>query len=443
VDVGARFLYAIYRWAIRAVFTILRQSPTRSRIAFLSRQGDEPSLDFKLLAAALHTHLPDWEIAESCYRDSGSTLKRIKGTLRQLRLVATARLCIVDGYTPAVSIPRLSEDTVVIQLWHALGAFKRFGWQAVGTSRGRTQAQARGLCMHRNYTAIMAGGDGARLAFAQAFSCPEDKVIALGLPRMDYLLDKRLSGGRRDVSATVVAQHPQLVGGRTNILFAPTFRRDTSRADVERYVWDLASHLPAKTSNLILSFHPLSNHRGEVAARTGSSGDQSADQGGGLPVSQSEAFPSNSPVPIFHIPHTRGIDLLEIADYVITDYSAIAFEAALLRRKVLFYVPDIADYRRSPGLNIDVEELFPLITFEDATSLVEFLQRDIRYESRRNQENPHDIAPSVPVTQDVLHDEGHSHYATSGFWQYCDSYLAQPTTGVTECLAIHLTGMIA
>jgi CDP-ribitol ribitolphosphotransferase len=440
--VGAQFLYAVYRWAIRVVFAVLRQSPIRRRIAFLSRQSDEPSLDFRLLESALRARLPDWELAESCYRDSGETLTRIKGTLGQLKLVATSRICIVDGYTPAVSIPRLREDTIVIQLWHALGAFKRFGWQAVGTSQGRTLAQAQGLRMHRNYTAIMAGGDGARAAFSQAFSCSEDKVIALGLPRIDYLLDRRLSSRRRDVSAAVVARYPQLASGRTNVLFAPTFRREARRTDVERYARDLAGRLPAKTSNLILSFHPINNCGEEPDASAGSPGDPPADASAGSPENSSAGSPADSPAPIFHIPRVKGIDLLEIADYVITDYSAIAFEAALLRRKVLFYVPDIAEYRLSPGLNIDVEELFPLISFEDAASLAEFLQDDAQYDLPRGQENSRSSVSSASAAQDVSHDDENAHYSASGFWQYCDSYLAQPTTGVTERLSAHLAEMI-
>jgi CDP-ribitol ribitolphosphotransferase len=450
--VGERFIYAIYRWAIRAMFALLRQSPTRRRIAFLSRQSDEPSLDFELLESALRARLPDWEITRSCYRDSGSTVTRIKGTLRQLKLVATSRLCIVDGYTPAVSIPRLSDDTVVIQLWHALGAIKRFGWQAIGTSCGRTQAQAQGLCMHRNYTAIMAGGEGARSTFAQAFSYPENKVLALGLPRVDYLLDERLARERKDIGASVVKRYAPLASGRTNILFVPTFRRNAGKIDVARHVWDLASHLPAETSNLIVSFHPFSNHSGKVIARADSSADpaspvdpagpaSSADTAGSAssasparltnPVdlaSQQAAFPADAQAPVFHVPHTRGIDLLEIADYVITDYSAIAFEAALLRRKVLFYVPDILDYRQSPGLSIDLEELFPLITFRDTASLAEFLRRDLE----RGDKGDGTILSQSPL----------SPYAASGFWQYCDSYLAQPTVGVTERLAAYLADLI-
>ena len=50
---------------------------------------------------------------------------------------------------------------------------------------------------------------------------------------------------------------------------------------------------------------------------------------------------------------TATIDALAVADYVVTDYSAVAFEALLASKKTYFYVPDIEEYRISPGLNVD------------------------------------------------------------------------------------------
>jgi CDP-ribitol ribitolphosphotransferase len=409
--VTARLLYAIYRGVIRAVFALLRRSPAPRRVAFLSRQGNEVSLDFELLEVALRARLPNWEFAHCCYRDAGSTAERIKGTLRQLKLVASSRLCIVDGYTPAVSVPLLGKDTVVIQLWHALGAIKRFGWQAIGTPAGRTDVQARGLRMHRNYTAIIAGGEGAVVDFAQAFACSENRVAALGLPRMDYLLDDRLAQRRKDVAAAVITQCPALGTGRVNILFAPTFRRGELRDEIERHAWELARRLSAERCNVIVTFHPFSGAEGEVISGADTASEQEVAPGAREAVVSSEQHAPR----LIHIPRVKGIDLLELADYVITDYSAIAFEAALLRKKVLFYVPDIEEYRLSPGLNIDPEQLFPLITFRDVAPLVEFLQRDVQA----------------------------GDYAESGFWRYCDSYLVQPAVGATERLAAHLVRMIA
>ena len=47
-------------------------------------------------------------------------------------------------------------------------------------------------------------------------------------------------------------------------------------------------------------------------------------------------------------------DLLRIADYIITDYSAVAFEASILNKPIYFYVYDIEDYKKTRGLNIDL-----------------------------------------------------------------------------------------
>ena len=73
-----------------------------------------------------------------------------------------------------------------------------------------------------------------------------------------------------------------------------------------------------------------------------------------------------------------SIDVLSWVDYVVTDYSAVAFEAAVASKKVLFYVPDIEEYRRSPGLNVDPLEEYPQLSFKDADSLASAVASDIR-----------------------------------------------------------------
>ena len=68
-----------------------------------------------------------------------------------------------------------------------------------------------------------------------------------------------------------------------------------------------------------------------------------------------------------------SIDALDLADYVVTDYSSVVFEAGLVGKNVVFYTPDIDEYRQSPGLNIDVEREMPGITFRDATQLGRYI----------------------------------------------------------------------
>lgn len=365
-------MYAVTALILRMLYSVIHALfSTRDRIVLLSRQSDSIPLDFNLLKECLIENMPDWEIAESYhYRQS------LPSVARDVFLVATSRVCVLDSYNPAVSIPKVDQNLLVIQLWHALGAIKRFGWQAVGTSAGRPKEMAQGFSMHANYSTIIAAGKGCLPAYAEAFRCSEKRIIALGLPRMDYLLDSGSFTQHPSHHATVNSENLKLESGKTNIVYVPTFReREDGVSKLETFILQLAASLSAEKSNLLVGAHPFSSNN-----------DITADCSH-----------------IVYANQTRGIDLIKHADYVITDYSAIAFEAALLGKKVLFYVPDIDVYRASPGLNIDVEEVFPLISFRLADELAAYIEHDLRKDS----------------------------YEAAGFWQYCKAYLIDNPQGST------------
>jgi CDP-glycerol glycerophosphotransferase (TagB/SpsB family) len=47
-------------------------------------------------------------------------------------------------------------------------------------------------------------------------------------------------------------------------------------------------------------------------------------------------------------------DMMKIADYVITDYSALVIDSAIMNKKLLLYVYDYNKYKKENGLNIDL-----------------------------------------------------------------------------------------
>ena len=49
--------------------------------------------------------------------------------------LATAEVCIVDGYCIPVSVLHHRKELRVVQVWHALGAIKKFGRQALSRAR--------------------------------------------------------------------------------------------------------------------------------------------------------------------------------------------------------------------------------------------------------------------------------------------------------------------
>ena len=63
--------------------------------------------------------------------------------------------------------------------------------------------------------------------------------------------------------------------------------------------------------------------------------------------------------------------VLSVCDCVITDYSAITIEAALLGKPVYFYLFDYEDYMAHNGLNVKLFEEFPDCVFSDAQKLMD------------------------------------------------------------------------
>lgn len=319
--------------ALKALAWCFRQLPLQRRVALLSRQSSKLSLDYQLLSAELAKRLDTGAVTTCLTEPETKNLAAFAtGTVKQLFYACTSKVVVVDGYVPAVSIPSKDPRVTIIQTWHALGAIKKFGYQCLDTPAGRSSESARVARMHKNYDWIIAGGPGAVPAFAKAFGYPEEKVLPLGLPRIDYLLDRSPETLRTARRQKALERLPFLTEERPITLYAPTLRKgegyDTDW--LTEYVRELAQQF-AETQEksdalLVVAGHPLS------------------DQAGSQLLNE---FP--------FLRFARGvvtIDLLEFADTVVTDYSAVAFEAAVLGKPVKFFTPDLERYQASPGLNI-------------------------------------------------------------------------------------------
>jgi CDP-glycerol glycerophosphotransferase len=54
-----------------------------------------------------------------------------------------------------------------------------------------------------------------------------------------------------------------------------------------------------------------------------------------------------------------GYNLLMTADILISDYSGIIFEYALLEKPIILYIYDYEKYKENRGLSVDIEKEFP------------------------------------------------------------------------------------
>jgi CDP-ribitol ribitolphosphotransferase len=324
--------------AIARVFnTLLRLLPVRRTVVFLSRQSDTPSRDFTMLADEIRELDPSIGVVTRCRMVPSNPVGRLAygaEALAQMYHLATSRVCVIDGYIMPVSVLDHRDSLTVIQMWHALGAIKRFGHQAIDRPGGRPGHVARALRMHCNYDLVLCGGEGAIPAFSEAFGVDPSRVMPLGLPRVDFLSER---GEEHDA---VLARLTTLLPGlnetsKPRVLYAPTFRRHgatgyaavTEAFDAERFT-------------LVVKPHDL-----EAGAVHGSH----AIDASGVDV----------------------LDLLHACDAVVTDYSAVAFEAAAAEVPVYFYVFDIDEYEQAHGLNLDPIAEFGADASRDAGALAE------------------------------------------------------------------------
>ena len=330
-----RLLIAAATCVARALYAVLKAFlPARHKVVFLSRQSDAPSRDFVMLADALLARDPDLEIVMNCRMvgaGAGDRAAAAVATIGQMYHLATSEACVVDGYVIPVSLLRHRKGLFVVQMWHALGAIKRFGYQTVGRPGGHSAAIATAMRMHRNYDLVLCGGPATVPVFAEAFGVDPSIVTPLGLPRIDYLLaaaEAGRSGALPAASSAIRDAFPLLNDpSRTVLLYAPTLRKGG-----EHRYRDVAERFAGPRYTLVIKPHPL-----ETARIEGSN----VVNAGGIDV----------------------LDLLPLCSAVITDYSAVAFEAAVIDLPVYFYVYDNDAYARDCGLNID-----PLVEMPEASS---------------------------------------------------------------------------
>ena len=301
---------------LAAIYALLKLLPTRSgKVLFLSRQSNTPSLDFQLLEAELVRLDPGVRVVKIFNRiepGAASKLSFARDTLRSMFHLATSCVCVLDTYWPAVSMLDHKPELTVIQIWHSLGKIKKSGLAAVGKPGGRTAEIAAVMRMHANYDYVVAGAEAWDRYYCESFGCSEDQLVHTSLPRHDVLSSKD-----PQMAQEVYERYPELTEGKL-VLYAPTFRR-TSQPEHSALIKALLS----EGYKLVIKSHP----------------NQALDSGEALTC-----------------PGVSAMQLLLVADYLITDYSAIALEAAAAGVKTFYYLFDSERYREHTGVNIELEE---------------------------------------------------------------------------------------
>ena len=355
---------------MKAAYGVMKLRPVHpNRVLFCSRQSSSLPLDFQLIQEELKRRDDSIEIVSICNRIGsgvGAYLSFASDTIKSMRYLASSTVCVLDTYWPAASILKHKDGLKIVQIWHSIGKIKKTGKIIAGKEGGRSQELSDIMKMHAGNDYIIAGAKAFDQFYYDSFGEGHYTLLNYGLPRIDYLINTAEANREN-----FFAENPQLAG-KTILLYAPTFRRG-----METKWQEIIGAVDTDKYALISKNHPSQRIEGERP-----------EEG------------------VYYFDDWASMDLLAVSDYVITDYSAIALEAAVLRKKTLYWVYDYQEYVDKNGLNVDMYESMPGLEFETPQELMAFVERG-EYpmellDAYREKYLPQDIGHSTEKIADLI-----------------------------------------
>jgi CDP-ribitol ribitolphosphotransferase len=328
-------------FAARAGATLARLQPIQERVYIVANRDGELRGNLAEIERTLRA-LPApptilREVESEGERSGGvpilnlfiAVLRIVKRSYR----VATSRVVIVDDYFFPIYPVKKRSGITIIQVWHACGAFKRFGRATLASEWGADEIFLKWVPIHANYDLTLVSSASIAQIYADAFGQPVEQITAaFGIPRTDALAPSP----RRDAAEREVRTRLGLRDNRTTILYAPTFRGADLKGAGAPELLDIAALFRALGDQyrLILRLHPF--------------------------VKSAMRIPEEARD--FVVDASREPDVNEVmlaADILVTDYSSIIFEYALLNRPMAFLAPDLAAYERERGFFFDYRSGVP------------------------------------------------------------------------------------
>ena len=340
--------------AARAGAATARLRPIQERVYLAANRDGELRGTLEEIHRALQSHAPVPRILV----DVEATLERrgiplislvagaFRIALRSYR-VASSRLVIVDDYFFPIYPVKKRPGVTIVQVWHACGAFKRFGRATLEAEWGADEIFLKWVPIHSNYDLTLVSSASIAPIYAEAFGQPVEMIsAAFGIPRTDALLPS----SRRDADERTVRERLGLRDGRTTILYAPTFRGADLKGAAAPELLDIAALHRALGSEyrLILRLHPFVKSAMRIPPEVGDF------------VVDASAEPDAN-------------EVMLAGDILVSDYSSIIFEYALLNRPMAFLAPDLAAYERERGFFFDYRSGVPGPVLEETGQLARWI----------------------------------------------------------------------
>ena len=255
--------------------------------------------------------------------------------------LATSKYVFLNDNFFPIAFMNFKKDTIVTQLWHAPGAFKKFGGSVDEDSLEILRK------ISRNIDYLIVSSKNIEEYYSEAFQIQKNKIKPLGLPRADYYFEKH---NINDLKSKFYKKY-NINSDKKIILYAPTFREEVKYNNVFNYL-DLNKFNESLGDDYILAlrFHPkIKNFYSEEIHGAGEYIDCSN-------------YPSEQ-------------ELLLISDILITDYSSIMIEFAMLNKPIVFFTYDFDNYLTNErGFYFDFKSHVPGPVVVDSDQLIDVIK---------------------------------------------------------------------
>lgn len=243
------------------------------------------------------------------------SVKMLKKVVQEL---VNCRWLLCDNYFPILGAVELNEACRVIQLWHANGAIKKFGWEDSKTNARTKQDKARFKKVYDRFDFYLVGSDAMANVFQKSYGADLDKMLKFGFHRADMLFDKK---------EHITSDNQQVC------LYMPTYRSDNSV--ILETLKALEKAAGEKQITILYKLHPVT-----------------------IKALQDELTFVN----------LKGIELTDESydalyprvGYLITDYSSVPFDYALANPtgRIQFYWPDFETYNQVTGIQDEIKDKY-------------------------------------------------------------------------------------
>ncbi|PTJ54878.1 CDP-glycerol--poly(glycerophosphate) glycerophosphotransferase [Staphylococcus saprophyticus] len=366
--------YKTREFLFKSIFNIskffhLRKGKT---VLFTSDSRSEMSGNFKFVYdEMLHKNLDEKYKIFTLFKSHISVRRNFIDKFRFPYLLGKADYIFVDDFHPLLYTVNFRRSQEIIQVWHAVGAFKTVGYSRTGKRGGPFFNSVN----HRNYTKAFVSSDTDIPFYGEAFGIKEQNIIPTGVPRTDILFDESYE---REIIKEMEKDLP-IIKDKKVILFAPTFRghgHNTAhypffKIDFARF----ARYCQENNAIVLFKMHPFVKNRLNI------------------PREYEQYF--------VDVSDFREVnDILFVTDILISDYSSLVYEFAVFKRPMLFYAFDLEDYITSRDFYEPYETFVPgkiVETFDDLITaldnedyevekVVPFLDKHFKYQDGRSSE---------------------------------------------------------